>query len=347
MEPVICVDNRMIGKKYAPLVVAEIGINHEGSMEKARKMIDDAVFVGCECVKFQSHVIEDEMTFHARKVIPGNAENSIWEIMARCSFNEEQERELMDYAENKGLIYLSTPFSREAALRLERLGVSAFKIGSGECNNLPLVEVIASFRKPVILSTGMNDLTSINKSVDILRKNQVPYALLHCTSIYPTPFEKVRLGAMVQLQKAFPDAVIGLSDHSTSIFPALGAVALGASLIERHFTSDLSWPGPDIPISMSPEDLKLLIEGSKIIHKSLGGEKTILEEEASTIAFAYASVVAISDINKGDIFTAENLWVKRPGTGEIKADQLNKLLGKRAAQNITKDTQIRWDDIEK
>lgn len=332
---------RKIGKRYPPLVVAEIGINHEGSMEKALQMVDDAAAVGCECVKFQSHVIDDEMI--PNNVIPGNAKESIWDIMSRCAFDELQEATLKQYVESKGMIFISTPFSRAAAERLERLGVQAYKIGSGECNNYPLVEHIARYGKPIILSTGMNDLSSISKSVGILRKHRIPYALMHCTSIYPTPYDKVRLGALVQIQEVFPDAVIGLSDHSLSSYPCLGAVALGASILERHFTSDKSWPGPDILVSMDPHDLRELIQGSRLIHQSLEGGKNILPEEQPTIDFAYACVVAIRDIAPGEILSMTNIWVKRPGNGEIKAEKFETLLGKKADRVIPKDSQLCWE----
>lgn len=335
--------SRKIGKEHPPLVIAEIGINHEGSMEKAIKMIDDAAKAGCECVKLQSHVIEDEMI--PNNVIPGNAQESIWDIMSRCALSETEEIQLKSYVEEKDMIFLSTPFSRAAASRLEKMGVMAYKIGSGECNNYPLVEHIASYKKPVILSTGMNELGSIEIAVNILRKHQVPFALLHCTSIYPTPYDKVRLGAIRELAETFPDAIIGLSDHSLSNYPCLGAVALGASILERHFTSDKSWTGPDIEISMDPADLRNLVQGSRAIHQALGGSKGILAEEQPTIDFAYACVVAISDIKVGEVFSKENIWVKRPGTGEIKAVNFAKILGRKAARTICKNEQLRWNDI--
>ncbi len=340
-ELVIC--GRKIGPSYPPLVIAEIGINHEGDFDKAIKMIDDAKSVGCECVKFQTHIVEEEMI--PNDIVLGNAKESIWEIISRCALSEEEEKKLKRYTESKGMIFLSTPFSRAAVERLERIGVSAYKIGSGECNNYPLVEYIASRKKPVILSTGMNDIDSISRSVAILRKYNVPYALLHCTSIYPTPYEKIRLGALIELKNAFPDAVIGLSDHSLSIYPCLGAVALGANIIEKHFTSDKKWPGPDIEISITPKELKELIEGARIIHQALGCTKTILKEEQPTINFAYASVVAISDIKAGEKFTLENIWVKRPGTGEIKAKDFYKVLNRRAARDIKKNEQIKWEYV--
>jgi sialic acid synthase SpsE len=340
----LVIAKRKIGPEHPPLVIAEIGINHEGIFEKALRMIDDAVKVGCECVKFQSHIIEDEMI--PNDVIPGNASESIWDIMSRCALPEENEYKLKEYTESKGMIFLSTPFSRAAADRLEKFGVSAYKIGSGECNNYPLVEHIARFGKPVILSTGMNNLESIEKAVAILRRQRVPFALLHCTSIYPTPYDKVRLRALVELQERFPDAVVGLSDHSLSIYPCLGAAALGASILERHFTSDKSWPGPDIPISTDPVELGELIRGSAIIHQALAGKKEILAEEQPTINFAYASVVAIRDIAAGEALSMENIWVKRPGTGEIKTEFFPTVLTKKARVAIKKNAQIKWDWIE-
>jgi N-acetylneuraminate synthase len=191
----------------------------------------------------------------------------------------------------------------------------------------------------------MNDISRVARSVEILRDHKVPYALLHCTSIYPTPYDKIRLGALAELQNGFPDAVIGLSDHSLSNYPCLGAVALGASILERHFVSDKSWPGPDVEISMDPADLAQLIEGSRIVHECRGGTKSILAEEQPTIDFAYASVVTIAEIAAGDVFTEKNLWVKRPGTGEILADEYEKILGRTATVDIPDKCQLKREWI--
>lgn len=340
------IKDRQIGPGSPPLVIAEIGINHEGSMEKAILMVDDAARVGCECVKFQSHIIDDEMAPAAKEVIPGNANESIWDIMSRCTFNEEQEIALKNYVESKGMIFLSTPFSRASADRLERMGVAAYKIGSGECNNYPLIEHIAKFGKPIILSTGMNDLDAISISVEILRKHKVPFALLHCTSIYPTPYDKIRLGGMTELGQRFHTDLFGLSDHSVSNYPCLGAVALGACILERHFTSDMTWPGPDVPISMDPRALDDLITGANAIFQARGGSKTILKEEAPTIAFAYACVVSTTAIKLGEPLSQSNIWVKRPGTGEIKAKDFESVLGRKAKRDIASGEQISWGDFE-
>lgn len=339
--------NRTIGPECPPLVIAEIGINHEGDIGKAKRMVDDAKKSGAECVKFQMHVLEDEMAAVAKKVVPGHTKESIWEIMERCNLTREEQEELKAYTESLGMIYLSTPFSRAAADILNEMGVGWFKIGSGECNNYPLVEHIASFGKPIILSTGMNDIPSVAKSVALLRNANVPFTLMHCTSLYPTPYEKVRLGGITELKNAFPDAVVGLSDHSVGIYTCLGAVPFGASILEKHFTSDKLWPGPDIAVSIDPQELRELIVGSKAIYQALGGHKDILPEEQPTIDFAYACVVSIRDIRKGEQFTKENIWVKRPGTGEIKAVDYYTIIGRVAMRDIPNDVQVGWSDVER
>ena len=328
------IENRLIGLNYLPLVIAEIGINHEGSLKVAKQMVDAALSSGAEIVKHQTHIVEDEMSPVAKDVIPGNADVSIYDIMERCALSFEDELELKRYVESKGMIFLSTPFSRAAANRLEEMNVSAYKIGSGECNNYPLIKHIAKFGKPMIVSTGMNDILSIHKTVDILEKYDIDYALMHCTNIYPTKPEFIRLGAMKQLMDEFPGIPIGLSDHSLNNNACLAATALGASLLERHFTDSMYRPGPDIICSMDPIALSELIHGSKEIFKMRGGEKKPLDEEQVTIDFAYATVVAIKDIKKGDIFSEENLWVKRPGTGEIIAEYFEQCIGQKANRDI-------------
>ena len=343
-RPEIEICSRPVGTEHRPLVIAEIGINHEGEVAKALRMIDDAAEAGCECVKFQCHVIEDEMI--PNDVVPGNATESIWDIMKRCALTEAEDRLCMERAHERGMIYLSTPFSRAAADRLEGMGVGAYKIGSGECNNYPLVDHIASFGKPVILSTGMNDLESIAPAVEILKRRGVGFALLHCTSMYPTPYDKVRLGALRDLAERFPESVLGLSDHSIGNYTSFAAVALGASIVEKHFTSDKNWPGPDVPISITPAELSDLVAGTRAIHAALGGRKGILSEEQPTIDFAYACIVAIADIAEGELLTRENVWVKRPGTGEIKAVHFDKLIGRRVSHAIRRNAQLRWSDLK-
>ena len=345
MNPYIEIAGRKIGIDFPPLVIAEIGINHEGSLQIAKEMVDAAKRAGVEVVKHQTHIVEDEMCGAAKKVIPGNATVSIYEIMERCSLNEQDELELKKYVESKGMIFISTPFSRAAANRLHKMNVPAYKIGSGECNNYPLLEHIAAFGKPIILSTGMNTLESVQKAVAIFDKHKVPVALLHTTNLYPTPIHLVRFGAMVELQQAFPNKVFGLSDHTVNNNACLGAVALGASILERHFTDTMNRTGPDIVCSMDEKACQELISSSAEIALMRGGTKKPADEEQVTIDFAFATVCSIANIKNGEVFSPENIWVKRPGTGKILAVHFSDILGKTATRDITKDEQLVWDDI--
>jgi sialic acid synthase SpsE len=346
MNPYIEIAGRKIGLDYPPLVIAEIGINHEGSLRVAKEMVDAAHSAGVEVVKHQTHIVEDEMSGAAKKVIPGNATVSIYEIMERCSLNEADELELKKYVEIKGMIFISTPFSRAAAERLKKFEIPAYKIGSGECNNYPLLEHIASFGKPVILSTGMNTIESVRKAVAIFDKHKIPVALLHTTNLYPTPTHLVRLGAMTQMQEVFPDKVIGLSDHTLNNNACLGAVALGASILERHFTDHMQRIGPDIVCSMDQSACGDLIIASNEIWQMRGGTKEPAKEEQVTIDFAFATVCTIASIKKGEVFTKENIWVKRPGTGKILAECFDDLIGKKATRDISYDVQLTWEDAE-
>ena len=346
MNSFIEISGRKIGEDYKPLVIAEIGINHEGSLSVAKQMVDAAKRAGVEMIKHQTHIVEDEMNKEAKKVIPGNSDVSIYEIMKRCSLSEKEELELKEYIESKGMIFISTPFSRAAANRLESWNVPAYKIGSGECNNYPLIEHIASFGKPIILSTGMNTIESISKAVSIFTQNNIQFALLHTTNLYPTPNRLVRLGAMKEMSDNFPNLVYGLSDHTISNHACFGAVALGASILERHFTDKMDRIGPDIICSMDEKSCNELITGSEIIWTQSGGKKGPAVEEQVTIDFAFATVCSIHEIKKGEILTMDNIWVKRPGTGEILADKFNSLLGKKSTRNIDNDEQLTWDDFE-
>ncbi|EOC7444408.1 N-acetylneuraminate synthase family protein [Campylobacter upsaliensis] len=337
----------IVSQNTSPLVVPEIGINHNGSLELAKLMVDAALRAGAKIIKHQTHIVEDEMCQAAKKVIPGNAKISIYEIMKKCALNEKDERELKEYVEKQGLVYLSTPFSRAGANRLEDMGVSAYKIGSGECNNTPLIKHIASFKKPIILSTGMNDIKSITQSVKILKDFEVPFVLLHTTNLYPTPPHLVRLHAMLTLQKEF-NALVGLSDHTTNNLACLGAVALGACMIERHFSDTMDRQGPDIICSMDENALKELIIQSEqmALMRGLNAKKEAAKEEQVTIDFAFASVVSIKPIKKGEILSEENIWVKRPSLGGIPAYEFENVLGKKALRDIECDSQLSKEDFQ-
>ena len=346
MQNYIQIEDRKIGLDYPPLVIAEIGINHNGDLDTAKAMVDAAHRAGIEVVKHQTHIIEDEMSQNAKSVIPGNSDKSIYDIMKSCALDEAEELELKNYVESKGMIFLSTPFSRAAADRLEKFGVSAYKIGSGELNNYPLIAHIASFKKPMILSTGMNDIPAIQRAVEILKSHQVPFALLHTTNLYPTPPHLVRLGAMVEMMEAFHGVPIGLSDHTLNNDATKVAMGMGACIVERHFTDHKGRSGPDIICSMDEAEARELVESAKAIFLMRGGRKEAAKEEQVTIDFAFATCVSIAPIKKGEVFSKANLWVKRPGTGEIKAIDYEKLLGKKAKIDIPNDTHITWDMLD-
>ncbi|MBE5900464.1 MAG: polyhydroxyalkanoate biosynthesis repressor PhaR [Lachnospiraceae bacterium] len=329
-----------VGDGYRPLVIPEIGINHGGSLEVAIQMVDAAKRAGARLVKHQTHVVEDEMSHLAKKVIPGNSKVSIYEVMEECALSEEEEKALFDYVESLGMAFISTPFSRAAAIRLEKFGVSAYKIGSGELNNYPLIEHIAGYGKPMIISTGMNDIEAIQKTVEIVERKNVPYALLHTTNLYPTKPEQVRLGAMQEMMEAFPNAVIGLSDHTCSNTACIAAMALGAKVVERHFTDHMERIGNDIVCSMDEQRLAELLIAANDVSLMLGGKKEALAEEQVTIDFAFATVVSTTNIKEGEMFTHDNIWVKRPGTGEIRAEEYETLIGKKATCDIQADTHI-------
>ncbi len=332
------VESMLSGKEV--LVIPEIGINHNGSLDVAKEMVQSAHRAGARLIKHQTHICEDEMCSAAKKVIPGNADVSIYSIMEKAALSEDEELELKQFTESLGMMFLSTPFSRAAANRLEKFGVDAYKIGSGELNNYPLIEHVSDFGKPMIISTGMNDLKAIEKTVNIVEKKGIKYALMHTTNLYPTKPEQVRLGAMMELMDAFPGIPVGLSDHTVNNNACIAAIGLGAKLVERHFTDRMDRVGPDIVCSMDEERCRELIEAALQIPMMLGGHKEALTDEQVTIDFAYASVVSIRPIKRGEKFSKENIWVKRPGTGDFLAESYDELIGKEAAVDINSDVMI-------
>lgn len=335
-----------IGMDKKPLVIPEIGINHNGSLDVAKQMVDAAYRAGAKLIKHQTHVVWDEMSEEAKKVIPGNADISIYEIMEQCALSEEEEKELMAYVQAKGMVFLSTPFSRAAADRLESFGVAAYKIGSGEMNNLPLIRHICEFHKPMIVSTGMNDIARIDKTVDMLERYGVSYALLHTTNVYPTPKRLVRLGALTELMKHFPGIPIGLSDHTVDNLACISAMAIGACIVERHFTDVMSRSGPDICCSMDEMALKELLFAADSVYQMRGGHKEAVQEEQPTINFAFATVVAIRDIETGEALNKENIWVRRPGVGEIAGEEYELLMGRKACCKIKKGSHLKYNMLQ-
>ena len=338
--------HRKIGPAEPPLVIAEIGINHGGDLDVARHMVTLAAKAGAEIVKHQTHFVWDEMTEEAKEVLPPNAGGkSIWEVMEDCALSPEDEAELKRHTEALGLIYISTPFSRAAADWLDEQGVPAFKIGSGEADHLPLIRHIAAKGKPVIMSTGMQTIESVRRSVAILDEAGIDYALLECTNLYPSPPEIVSLKGVTELRKAFPNAVVGFSDHSIGPEMALASVALGASILERHFTDTRYRPGPDISCSMDPAELRLMIDRSREIWTALNNDKSRTGPEEAVYRFARTSVVADRDLPEDHVIEEADIWGRRPGSGEIAGFDFEKVVGKRLTRAVTKNTQLKWSDL--
>ena len=346
MHKHITIANRKVGYDYPPLVIAEIGINHNGSLAEAKKLVDAAHEAGAEIVKHQTHIPDEEMSVMAQKAIPGNSDQSIWDIMSRCALNEEDEFELKKYVEQKGMIFLSTPFSFAAVDRLERMGVCAYKIGSGEMNNYKFVKYVASKMKPIILSTGMNDLEAVKKAVECIRVYHDNFAILHTTNLYPTPPKLIRLGALKELEKAFPNEIIGLSDHSLNNLACLAATALGASILERHFTDTKQRYGEDIICSMTTEECRELIENSREIFQMRDGEKKAAPQEKVTIKFAFSTLIAAHDLPAGHVIEDADLTTKRPYLCGILAKDIHLVIGRKLTHNVAKGQHLEWSDVE-
>ena len=346
-KPFIKIDNIKIGENFEPLIIPEIGINHNGDLNTAFKMVDAAKRAGAKIIKHQTHIPDDEMSEEAKKIKPGNSKRNIYNIIEDCSLSFEKEYKLTQYCKKKKIIFISTPFSFKAVDRLVKFNVPIFKIGSGEIFNFPLLDYISKFKKKLIISSGMASIEQLKNTVSFLKKRNVDFAILHTTNLYPTPDNLIRLGSITQLREKFKNNIIGLSDHSSSNYSCFGAVALGASIIEKHFTDTFKRSGPDISCSVDEIGLKELIKGCNIISKQRFGDKNLLKEEQVTRNFAYASVVSRRKIEINEILSLKNITVRRPGTGDFGAAEFKNLLGKKVRSIIKKNIQIKKRDLFK
>lgn len=332
-----------ISDKTSPSLIAEIGINHGGSLSLAKKMAKLAIKNGANIIKHQTHFIDDEMSKEADTFKISYVKKSIYKIMKECALSQESEVALKNYVEKDlNATFISTPFSRKAANFLQKINVPFFKIGSGECNNYPLIEHIARFKKPIILSTGMNDLESIKTSVKIIRNYKVPLILLHTTNSYPCPDTEIRLNCINTIREYFRKKIlVGYSDHSEGEIAIQAAVANGAVVLEKHFTDNLKRKGPDIKCSMDPKMCKTISKNIKRLFLMNRGSKKITKVEKEVSKFAFASVCSIKKIKRGERLSEKNIWVKRPGTGDYKAKSYKLLIGKKATKDIENNTQIK------
>ena len=338
------INKKKIGKRYKPFVIVEACVNHQGDFSIAKKMVYFAKKIGADCIKFQHHILNEEMLKEVPK--SKNFKVSLWEVIKKTNFTLRQHRELKILCDKIKIEYLCTPFSIKAADELNSIGVRAFKTGSGELTNLPFIEHLAKIGKPIILSTGMSYPKEIIETVKIIKKHKTPFSIMHCVSAYPCPYKIMNLNNINILEKKF-GVPVGLSDHTPSIYTSLGAVSLGASLIEKHFTFNKNLSGPDHKSSIDGPELKNLIQGVEANYLARGSLKKIFKEEREIVNWARESVVTIKTIKKGEKLTTKNLSVKRPSPkkSEIPAKFLSKILNKKSNKNLEVNKKIKWIDL--
>ena len=342
----IKIGKKIIGKNYKPYVIVEACVNHQGNFEIAKKMIYFSKKVGADAIKFQHHILEEEML----KTVPRskNFKVSLWDVIKKTNFTLNEHKKLKIYCDKIGIEYLCTPFSMKAADELEKIGVKAFKTGSGELTNHPFIEHLAKKNKPIILSTGMSKPEEIDETVKILKKHKSKFVIMHCISAYPCPYEIMNLDYLKKLEKKY-NVPVGLSDHTPTFYTSLGAVSLGASLIEKHFTFNKNLSGPDHKSSIDAKELKYLIAGTSANFLARGSNKKIFKQEKQIVNWARESVVSTRKIKKGEILTLKNISVKRPSPkkGEIPAKLYKNVINLKSKIDIQNNRKIKWSQIVK
>ncbi len=341
----IKINKRKIGKNYKPFVIVEACVNHQGDFSIAKKMVHFAKKMGADCIKFQHHILNEEMLREVPK--SKNFKVSLWDVIKKTNFTLKQHKELKVLCDDINIEYLCTPFSMKAADELNSIGVRAFKTGSGELTNLPFIEHLAKIGKPIILSTGMSYPKEILETVKIIKKHKTPFSIMHCVSAYPCPYKIMNLNNINVLEKKFR-VPIGLSDHTPSIYNSLGAVSLGASLIEKHFTFNKKLSGPDHKSSIDGPELKDLIQGVKANFLARGSEKKIFNEEKEIVNWAREGVVTIKSIKKGEKLSKNNISVKRPTPrqNQIPAKFFKNIINKKAKRNLKINQKLNWRDVK-
>jgi len=329
------------------LIIAEAGVNHNGSIKMAKQLIDVATEAGADIVKFQTFKAGKLVSKAARqaeyqKANLKNMDDSQYNMLKKLELDEVMHIELIDYCQQKGITFLSTGFDEESVDMLDRLGVPFYKIPSGEITNKPYLQHIARKLKPVVISTGMADLNEIKEALDVLTGEGLDLSMitvLHCNTEYPTPMEDVNLKAMLTIKETFK-VKVGYSDHTKGIEVAIAAVAMGAEVIEKHFTLDRNLPGPDHKASLEPDELKAMVSAIRNIELALGdGVKKASKSEIKNITLARKSIVAIKKIKKGEIFSTQNIASKRPGNG-INPMRWDEIIGKKSIKEFKPDDLI-------
>lgn len=347
MEPRFEIAGRPVGGGSQPLVIGEVAQAHDGSLGLAHAFVDAIADAGAHAVKFQTHIAEAESTRDEPFRLQFSRQDpSRYDYWARTSFSEEQWRGLAEHSRERGLIFLSTPFSLEAVALLDRLEVPAWKIGSGDIGTEPLLDAVAATGRPVLLSSGMSSLAQLDAAVERVRAGS-PFAVLQCTSAYPTPAEQIGLNMIGLLADRY-EVPVGLSDHSGTIYAGLAAVALGASIVEVHVTLSRRMFGPDVPASVTVDELAQLVQGAELIGHALANpvDKDAAATRLTGMRELFTrSVAPVTNLAAGTELTAGQLTLKKPGTG-IPASRLTELVGRRLRRDVQADQLLREDDLE-
>ncbi|MGZ4356556.1 MAG: N-acetylneuraminate synthase family protein [Gaiellaceae bacterium] len=346
MSQSFTIAHRTVSPDEPPLVIGEVGQAHDGSLGLAHAFIDAIADAGADAVKFQTHIAQAESTpAEPFRVAFSAQDESRYDYWRRMEFTEDQWRGLADHARERALLFLSSPFSIDAVELLERVGVPAWKVGSGEVSNVPFLERLAATELPVLISSGMSSLAELDAAVEILR-GRVDVAVLQCTSEYPSPPEKIGLNLLGELAARY-DLPIGLSDHSGTIFPSLAAVALGASVLEVHVTLSREMFGPDVRASVTTAELRGLVDGVAFLHRTLANpvDKDDLAMELSPLRRTFTkSIVAAADLPEGAVLREEDLALKKPGDG-LPPTRLRDVIGRKLRRAVTADTPLQESDL--
>lgn len=335
-------------KQNKCFIIAEAGVNHNGDLNIAKKLIDKAAEAGADAIKFQTFKAENLVTKEAPKADyqrDTTGEGNQFEMLKKLELSEKDHIILKKYCEEKGILFLSTPFDFESVDILEKIDVPLYKVSSGDLTNLPLLKYIAKKQRPIILSTGMANLAEVEEAVYVIwREGNRDVILLHCTSNYPTAYEDVNLRAMITLKEAFK-VPVGYSDHTTGIEVSIAAVALGASIIEKHFTLSRNMIGPDHKASSEPDEFKYMVDSIRNIEKAMGdGIKRCSEREENTKMVVRKSIVAAKNISKGEFIRSTDICLKRP-QGGLKPKYIDDIIGKVAVRDINENEFITFEDI--
>lgn len=349
MKKTIKIGKKLIGENKPCFIIAEVGVNHNGDISIAKKLVDAAINAGADAIKFQTFKAEGVVTKnidiapYAKKNLGKNSKQ--YDMIKKLELTYDEFKKLKKYCDKKNIIFLSTPHSFDAIDFLDGL-IPAYKFGSGDLTNIPSLRYTAKKGKPIILGTGMSNIQEIKKAIDAIKsKGNNKIIVLHCTTNYPCKLDDVNLKAMITIKEKF-DCLVGYSDHTKGALVPIMAVAMGACTIEKHFTLDKKMKGPDHKASMEPDEFKKMITEIRNAEKALGSPiKKPTDAEKTIIKFVRKSVVAKKDIKKGKIITKDSLLIKRPGTG-LEPVYMDKIVGKKARRNITKDEVLQIDMVE-